>query len=250
MGNRQTRTWETLPVENDGWVRSHNALRLDIKDLSECIGVMRSDVSVQTSSRIDSSKTAALIQYWDHFADELQMHHDSEEKHFFPNMATRVTLPPKMSVDHKTLMESLKAATTSAHNLASLQDDHQAEEYLEALTELGTALAQLETLLEEHFKEEETVALPLLRANFTREEAGAWAQAMSKELPWSSMPHLLRPFAGEETKRQIMIDMGIPWFIVSMVLMPRVRRYADEYESLLTRMRKPRQAAPSSSVCR
>eukprot|EP00048_Salpingoeca_helianthica_P023507 m.24816 g.24816 ORF g.24816 m.24816 type:complete len:251 (+) comp8776_c0_seq1:421-1173(+) len=235
MGN--TQTWETLPVEKDGWVRSHNALRLDAKDLSEGIEVMRSEV--ERTKEIDGAKTVALVKYWDHFAEVLHDHHDSEEKIFFPRMAARVQLPPSMSADHAVLSKDLEAATALAKSLLKLEKEHNVSEYQTTLTNLGTALQALQTKLEQHYHEEESVGIPLLRAHFTRGEVMDWVQAMVRKMPWHSMPHMLRPFPTEELKRETMIDMDIPRLVVGMILMPRVRRYAEEFESQLTLIRTP-----------
>ncbi len=60
---------------------------------------------------------------------------------------------------------------------------------------------------------------------------------MVKDLPWYAMPHFLRPLPTLEDKREAMVDMGIPRLVVSMILLPRCKRYITEYESLLATVR-------------
>jgi hemerythrin-like domain-containing protein len=240
MGN--TLTWETLPTEKDGWVRSHNALRLDMKDLSESMALMHAEA--KSSGQIDAAKTDALLKFWNHFVEELHEHHDGEEKIFFPNLAKRVQLPPKLSASHATLEQLLSDAGVKAKHLPTLAAAKDISVYQTVLAELLLQLQALQRLTEEHFDEEEQEGIPLMRQHFTRAEVMVWVNEMVRKLPWYSLPHMLRPFPGEDLKRDTMVDMGIPRLVVSVVLMPRMRKYAQEYEAQLTLIRTPR-AAPA-----
>jgi Hemerythrin HHE cation binding domain len=83
------------PGDRDGWVLEHNAIRLDMRDLANAIATCIGQGGNLTPWQVD-----ILQSNWLRFNTQIHMHHDIEEKLFFPFMNTKVTLPPKMSADH------------------------------------------------------------------------------------------------------------------------------------------------------
>lgn len=82
----------------DGWVQSHNAIRADLTDLKAALAALSGGAVPRNAWRINTLKS-----FWTFFEHEVHHHHDHEEQLFFPFMATKVTLPTKMSADHKVL---------------------------------------------------------------------------------------------------------------------------------------------------
>jgi hypothetical protein len=86
------------PAHRDGWVLAHNAIRLDMRDFANAIATCVSQGGNLTPWQVD-----VIQNTWKAFEHQVHHHHDNEERLFFPFMATRVTLPPKMSADHKVM---------------------------------------------------------------------------------------------------------------------------------------------------
>lgn len=86
----------SYPGERDGWVMAHNAVRLGMTEFLTGIEVL-----VARNVPLSPFQVTTVKSYWRLLEEEIHEHHDNEEKLFFPFVASKITLPPKMSADHK-----------------------------------------------------------------------------------------------------------------------------------------------------
>jgi hypothetical protein len=84
------------PWQDEGWMRAHNAIRLDMHDYANAIATC-----IGQGGDLTPWQVAVLQSSWKEIHHQIHHHHDNEEKLFFPFMATKLTLPPKMTADHK-----------------------------------------------------------------------------------------------------------------------------------------------------
>ena len=95
---------------------------------------------------------------------QVHHHHDNEEKIFFPMLAYRIQLPPKMTADHKTLLEMLERTATNVKALVV----GDAATNAAALATLTASFNDMSMHMREHLLEEEHVGLPMMRHNFVQ----------------------------------------------------------------------------------
>ncbi|KAG2447096.1 hypothetical protein HYH02_007845 [Chlamydomonas schloesseri] len=206
------------PGSQDGWKLSHDAIRFDMDNLAAGIA--------KTQELLASGKPLAAWQVTDihaiarHFYHEIRMHHDHEEDIFFPYMEKKVTVPPKMSSDHKTLM----ALLDRVRDLALSLKPGPPETCLSTVEELHSAVLALRKDMKEHLEEEEVIGLPLMRKNFTSKEIAIPEKEIVADLKPSDMAWFLRPMKTVEEKRAAMTRVGIPGLIQTLVMMPAVRK--------------------------
>ena len=211
---------------------SHNALRLDMKDLTECMEIILKES--KNTGEPNTTKTAALSRYFTMFVSSLREHHNGEENVFFPGITKRVQLPPKISADHTALMAQLDEVVSVVRGLSTVQG----LEFTAALEQALPRFATFRQMTEEHFAEEERDGIPLIRAHFSVEEVRALVREMTSNMEWYEFPHFLRHLRTMDEKSAWMREVGIPGFVQSFVLLPKCRRFQKEFESLIEEIRR------------
>ncbi len=87
-----------------GWVKAHNAVRLDMKDIGEALDAVLA--RLQKGEAVQPWVVANLQAYWPKFEELVHHHHDNEERIVVPGLkAVGCEMPPKMSTDHESLLK-------------------------------------------------------------------------------------------------------------------------------------------------
>jgi len=177
---------------------------------------------------------AHLVAWWSKVATNIHHHHDYEETIFFPKLAERVTLPARLTADHKQLLKLMDNATETikqANTTAGIQ-------------EARAAVARLGDFMLPHLKEEEDDVMPIMYEEFRPSEWTPLIGEMVKRQEWWELGHFFRPFGTGEAamprKRQYAIKgMRVPTVVWYMFLKPRVVRYEREIGSLIDELKDP-----------
>lgn len=172
-----------------------------------------------------------LDRFFEFYAPELHHHHDNEERIAFPFLQERVTIPPGMRDDHKSIMQ---ATADIAAATRGLQDKSDAEWQAVALESLSKHVAELYSSLQEHFKEEEEGTLVLMRHHFTAEEWKPVEARILEGIKPISLAFLLDGL-GSDAERVAWCQeiAGIPVPVIKMVMMPAYRKYTWQYPAAL-----------------
>jgi iron-sulfur cluster repair protein YtfE (RIC family) len=179
-----------------------------------------------------------LEMFWNFVYKWVHHHHDNEEQFVLPAMREKVTVPAKLSGDHGTLMQQLDEAQQNVCTLATALTKSAAKK--ELLNHIDTFLRQfaaVEAEMRAHLLEEEEIALPLLRAHFTRSEVAAIEAEILKSITPLEIGFLLAPKDDAFKWRWMRDVVGIPYPVVKLVLFPAARRgglYDRELGVLLT----------------
>ena len=187
------------PLETDGWYLEHCNIRSECTKMAEVLG------GALAGRKLEEWEIASLRAWFANHNEHIEGHHHHEDDLFTPFMQTRIKLPEKLTTDHVALVSLLKAVMAIV------------EGPLVTTAALATAFAKYSKLLFAHLKEEEEIALPLLRAYFTPEEVAPKTQEILSQLP----PHMLGGFfyhldgqgGSKKAINQFMAQEGIPFFV-------------------------------------
>ncbi|KAL4443791.1 hypothetical protein ABPG75_011528 [Micractinium tetrahymenae] len=207
-----------VPPEQDGWVLSHDALRLDLADLQRLLDALAAQAAA--GRPLQRAQVEAAAAAWRYFEHMLGVHHDTEEELYFPLLRTRFEVPQKQSADHRRilgLMQECDAKITAVQGVRAAAD---AAVQMEALR---ASFSQLRQLCEQHFREEEAETLPLIRAHFAPAEVTPTAKKIAKAYALLDMGNYLRPMTPAQ-RTAWMSRVGMPFFIQWLMLL-QVWRY-------------------------
>eukprot|EP00614_Pseudopedinella_elastica_P030903 CAMPEP_0172627546 /NCGR_PEP_ID=MMETSP1068-20121228/156809_1 /TAXON_ID=35684 /ORGANISM="Pseudopedinella elastica, Strain CCMP716" /LENGTH=216 /DNA_ID=CAMNT_0013437467 /DNA_START=8 /DNA_END=658 /DNA_ORIENTATION=+ len=110
------------------------------------------------------------------FYKNIHAHHENEEMIYFPFLATRAKIPPKVTADHVELMKMMDTIKTAAEKIVSLKGVGCAE----FIDSIQVEVSRFVPEMREHLKEEEEIVPNILRANFTQAEEKKAVEAILK----------------------------------------------------------------------
>lgn len=236
-------TWADIPVEKDGWMLAHNALRADLADLNKAIPQL---LSYEQAGKGEMWMYENVAGWWHFFYENLESHHHNEEHVFFPPTVGRFEIPERFTSDHKTLMANLAAVDDDIKKLAKTAGS---AERIPLLEKLRADLTQFCDHLLPHLVEEEQVLLPLYRQHFTVQEISALIQPMVRKMAWHEMPHFLRSMTRED-QLAFMAQENIPSFVQKMIIAPRQRKFDRVVTRLMREVMDPAtRVAPKPASC-
>jgi len=144
------------PAEKDGWMLAHNMLRDEVDAFIEAV----ESVSNKFPNATPTWAIEYIQQVWHYHEDTVHAHHSNEDNIMNPFMKTRVKLPEKLEDDHVVVVERINDVSEAVKNLKEG----------ESLDNLLSLVRSYKDTLLPHLREEEEVALPLLRFFFTPKE--------------------------------------------------------------------------------
>mmetsp|Transcript_3973 Transcript_3973/g.10008 ORF Transcript_3973/g.10008 Transcript_3973/m.10008 type:complete len:256 (+) Transcript_3973:32-799(+) len=199
------------PMDNDGWMHSHNSIRAEVAIFEEALGkvIARGDV---LQWEVDAIKA-----FWAHHSHHVHTHHASEEEIMNPFLKTRIKLPEKLETDHEDVVSALKKATGLAEALA--EGDKGAVEALAA------TVTEYRDILLPHLKEEEEQGLPLMRAFFTPAEVAPKVQEIIKKQSPLDMGAFIHTMGRDAFRKGFMAQEGIPFFVWHIQFKGQLREY-------------------------
>lgn len=210
-----TAEW-VVPPSDDGWVLSHDALRLDMEDLQRLLDALSAQVAA--GRPLEKWQLEAAQGAWRYHAHMLTVHHDTEEQLYFPLLRTRFEVPDKQSADHERILQLIKECDAKFD--AAAADPAAAAQQLGSLK---ASFEQFRKLCTEHYREEEVDTLPLIRRHFTPEEVRPTAKKISKAYGLMDMGNYLRPMTPEHrTAWMTRVKMPTP---VQWIMALQVWRY-------------------------
>jgi hemerythrin-like domain-containing protein len=222
------------PKEDDGWMHAHNALRMEMKEMVECVQA--------ASSRGGSIKTweAKCIQkFWDAHLVHVKSHHINEDAIFVPFLKTRLNYPEKCEKDHEQLHEMLIKLDSMVKGLGegSKVDD------------LSKLLQEYESSMGPHLVEEEEECLPLMRAYFTPQEVSPKLQEIIGKGPKIEVGSFIAAMGQDTFRHKFMIQEGIPFFVWYIDFQFRLDHFVKHYQDPIAAVKNNREPTPPRSWC-
>jgi hypothetical protein len=215
--------WKEQPIEEDGWVHAHNALRGELEDMKESMLLFsRNYPDGAPSWTIELIKSV-----WKEHQTHVISHHTNEDDIMTPFMKERIVLPDKLEEDHKCIVDRMKSVSTC---IESLKEG-------DSIDEVMNALFAYEAVLLPHLLEEEHVALPLCRAYFTPKEVRAKVMKMSKGGPAVEMGSFIYYMTEDGFRKKFMKQEGIPSFVWWLVMKPKYRYFMKHVKEPLDALR-------------
>lgn len=242
--------WENIPVEKDGWMMSHNAIRLDMEDMKTLLELLCEKTQGEQEKWIVHAWMGDNLQSWyTNFVHIVHSHHDHEEDIFFPAMNKRCKVPPKMSVDHKELIRLLKVTEEKCEFTGNMLresagGDSDMKALHQAVQEFYDAFLEMKNHMEQHLAEEEVVGIPLFRAHFTPKDAKALEKKIIATMPKIEMGWFLRPLEDDQKQDWMKNVAGMPGFVIRFIFWPLVKKggkYDQQYTNLLTEIAQGKQ---------
>jgi len=220
-------------VADSGWFYAHEAIRVDISDALQILERLAATPSPAPW------ESAALAKWWHFVYEFIEHHHDNEEQLFFPRIAERVELPPRLTADHKTMLAALKE--TDAIVKAETAKPPGTADWAKA----ATSLRHVEAIILPHLLEEEHDTLPAMMANFTAKELEPTERAMIKAQPWWSLGHLYRRFRDDMVvkQRHAVGSLGVPSVVFGALIRPKIEKYQAEVGWLVEELKQPQSHA-------
>jgi (4S)-4-hydroxy-5-phosphonooxypentane-2,3-dione isomerase len=188
--------WSAIPVEHDGWVRAHNAVRHELSQF-------KSALSQSAAGALEGWQVTAIKTYVQGHLVHVHEHHSNEDDVFNPALRKRVVYPEKLEADHVQLVELMDAVEKATAEL-------KVGSSVAALLELWT---RYEALMLPHLHEEEVVGLPLARAYFAPKEIGKIVESFMRNGDLTSMGGFVHAMGSKKAVLEFMAENGIPSFV-------------------------------------
>jgi len=196
FGPDKMELWAKIPVEHDGWVRAHNAIRHELTQFKRALdGLGEQPLCDWQVSAIKAYVTGHLV--------HIHEHHSNEDKVFNPAIRKRVVYPEKLEADHVQLVQMMDEIERMGKAVI-------VGEPVSALARLWT---EYEAMMLPHLHEEETVGLPLARAYFTPQEIGKIVESFMKDGDPVSMGGFVHVMGSKKVALGFMAEAGIPSFV-------------------------------------
>lgn len=223
------------PMKEDGWVHAHNAIRGEVEDIKNSLGLFPKNFpGGATAWAID------LIQsIWKEHEKHVLSHHMNEDNIMTPFMSSRINLPDKLEEDHKQIVDRMKRVGALIETMKEG----------DSIDGVMSALLAYEEVLLPHLLEEEQVALPLCRAYFTPDEVKAQVRKMSFHGPPVEMGSFIYYMREDHFRTQFMKHEGIPTFLWWLVMKPNYKYFMKHMKEPLDAIRTGRQPAVDASGC-
>ncbi|KAG1661600.1 hypothetical protein FOA52_000775 [Chlamydomonas sp. UWO 241] len=241
------------PGKMDGWFKSHQALRADMKDLAEALEAVAAgicgassadDVIAGTGGGVPLEKwqVANLQKYWPIFYRSMVMHHDHEEKLFFPFLETKFKLPPKMTADHKALIASMDAIGKQIEGLTA---SGKAPDDCASIANLLADFKVMRELVEVHLKEEDDEGLPLMRKYFTFKETKPIENKIVADLTLRDIGWILRPMDKVDRKLFLGTIIDAPAPVKALLMAPQPEKYIANVQVLINDLKAGAKTKPA-----
>ena len=187
------------PAEKDGWMLSHNMIRQEVNELIAGLKTVSSKYSNSAPEWVVDS----IKKIWSHHYDVVMDHHRNEEEIMNPFIRTRVNFPDKFEADHEVLMKKMNGVNYGVQKLT----------VGDSLDNLIDLLNVYKTTMFPHLEEEELVALPLLRAYFTPEEAKEKVAEIMKTTGPGELGSMIDSMGDDYFRSVFMPQEAIPFFV-------------------------------------
>jgi hemerythrin-like domain-containing protein len=190
------------PIEQDGWVIAHNALRGEIQLLRDALYAMK-----QRDQSLQAWEVASLQSAIDGHILHILGHHSNEDDIVVPECRKRFLYPEKLETDHEILVKKIETIKGIMLGLdVGSKVDNLLHEWIE-----------YQDMMLPHLLEEEEVGLPLFRSYFEPKAAAKITQKIARQASRLEMGSFVYFLGTEKFRSMFMKNEGIPdfvWFIM------------------------------------
>lgn len=211
--------WETIPIDNDQWALSHNALRGEIKSMIQALGSFMG--RIDNGGAVPKWAVNTIKEWWTSHIAHMTDHCKSEETIYKPMFTERFNWPAEIDELHDAL-DSVKDKVQTAIDKLSTEKD--------TVAVVRDALSNYEKTMLKHFQVEETKALPLMRAYFTPEEISVVQRKILEDAPENAMGALIYAMSpdGAKFRSDFMAVRGIPSLVWYVAFKGRLAAYKKD----------------------
>ena len=205
-------TWG-YPAEKDGWMLAHNSIRAEVLKFEAVL----THISGRTLK--DWEKEGMKV-WWKAHEEHVHGHHKNEDDIMNPFLRTRIKYPEKLEADHEgiiEIMEKLKAAFEDFSDVSNIQP----------------LWSEYKEILMPHLKEEEQVALPLMRAYFEQKEVSPIVEKIIKSMPKLELGSFFHHIGSKHNNQVFMKQEGIPFFVWHIDFKKSRALYRKEIDSVI-----------------
>lgn len=188
--------WDHIPVEQDGWVLAHNAIRHELSKFKRALQAVG-------NSPLEAWQLRAIKAYIQGHMVHVREHHRNEDNIFNPELRKRINYPDKLEADHAVLVQLMAEIDEVTSNLSSGSN----------IAELTALWTKYEAAMLPHLHEEEVIGLPLARAYFTPKEVSAIVAKMLKDASPISLGSFVHALGSKQDAKRFMKQEGIPGFV-------------------------------------
>ena len=189
----KTALWKG-PMEEDGWVQSHNAIRGELATMRTVLAGLKQPIQPW---EVECIKT-----WWAGHKVHVHDHHSIEDEQYGPFFATRIKMPEKLTTDHKPLITMMEEIDAIVGALGGSTE------------KLKQKWIKYEEMMLPHLYEEEQVGLPLCRAYFAPKEMEKQVMKILANSPRLSLGSFFYHMGGtRQACAKFMANEGIPFFV-------------------------------------
>lgn len=206
----------------DGWIIAHRSLNRALEGFQSALA--------RANPGVDDH-IYRLHKWFPHYVEHLVDHHDAEEQIFFPALRQKVQeLPPKISADHKELMELVSSISGQLDELIMAEKTDRPAK----LANVKESIARLDALSKEHFQEEEVGALPLYKQHISKQDHKVLEKRLRRRGTMKQRKaRLVHHLQGFQTEEDLAYFLTLfPW-IMRMMAKSWKKNYDKSVESLL-----------------
>lgn len=145
-----------------GLLIPHEAIRREMTAMEKSVESLPGKLDKKTAWKGNLFSTW----YIDYFHQSVHDHHHNEEETYFPWIATRVELPPKLEKSHEVLVAAMDKIKSTCEKILENKGVGCSSE----IADLKKAVPAFVTDMRLHLREEEECIPDLLRTNFTQKE--------------------------------------------------------------------------------
>ena len=182
-----------------------------------------------TNNNIPAWMSSTIQSWWAGHVAHATNHCKAEEESYRPIMSERFVWPEDVGSLHKKL-DSLRDKVGKA--VDNLNADKS------TLLSFRAVLSTYEKNMLEHFRVEETTALPLMRAYFTPEEISLVQKKVLEDAPENATGALIHTMGADRFKSEFMKERGIPFFVWHVAFKSRLSNYQSDMVSKVDAIKK------------
>jgi hemerythrin-like domain-containing protein len=190
-------------------------------------------------------KVSVFFDWFERFAKMLHMHHDSEEVYFFPAIASRGKVEPRLLDEHKSVVKSLDELVNMRGKFQSAKSDKEKQDLANRLRSDAAALSKL--VLDHLDDEEVELGKEFKKGGWKKEEWEVIAEKLQAEnsivdARWTvgAFIHHMRIWGGEEAVARFQEKMPAPVkFLMNRVFTPEYQfDYLGQIDSISANRKK------------
>lgn len=230
--------WEKIPLQNDQWTLSHNALRCEINSMVQALQSFMS--TIQDDGCVPDWAINTINEWWTAHVAHITDHCNSEEMIYKPMFTERFHWPAEIDELHDALDSTKDKVQSVIDRLNSNKS---------SLTAVRDALSTYDETMLKHFQVEETTALPLMRAYFTPEEVSVIQRKIMEDAPENAMGALIYAMSpdGAKFRSDFMAVRGIPSLVWYLAFKGRLAHYKKDVVAKVEAIESGKKPAKKSS---